>query len=121
MRHSDLAASKAELQVISENAVVGLVVLDLAENRIVRANREYCCMTGRSEAELLGGLFLSDVIHPDDSSADRRWDAPAKVGDTVHYQNRLLQPDGTVVWVHASSCVLTVRVDGWPRRILATN
>ena len=120
VRDRDLAASEAELQAIFEYAGVGLVVFDPADKRLLRVNPECCRITGRSEAELLAGLFLADVTHPDDRAADSRWDVPAKVGDTFHYQKRLVQPDGTIAWIRASSCVLAVRADGRPCRIVAT-
>jgi diguanylate cyclase (GGDEF)-like protein/PAS domain S-box-containing protein len=114
------AAREADLRAMLDCAAVGLTVFDPVARRILQVNPEYCRMTGRSEAALLGGLFLTDLTHPDDVAGDARWDAPAEIGARIDYDKRLLKPDGTVVWIHASGCVLAVGADGRPHRILAT-
>jgi diguanylate cyclase (GGDEF)-like protein/PAS domain S-box-containing protein len=114
-----LATREAELRAIFENAAVGLVVFDPVARRIVQVNPEYCRITARNELALLGSQFPPEVAHPGDWEADRHWDAPSQIGNTTHHDKRLLQPDGTAIWVRVSSRVLAVGADGCPHRILA--
>jgi diguanylate cyclase (GGDEF)-like protein/PAS domain S-box-containing protein len=112
-----LAARESELRAIFDNAAAGVVETD-ADTRILRVNPVYCRMAGRSEAELIG-LTLADITHPDDVAAEARWQAPAEPGKKLHYEKRYLHPDGTVVWIRVSSCVMAVGPDGRPSRAVS--
>jgi PAS domain-containing protein len=69
-RTAELAESEAEFRAAFESTIVGMVQVDPLTGRFLRVNRRYCEIVGRSEAELLGGMTVRDVTHPEDGAAD---------------------------------------------------
>ncbi len=102
-----LAASAAEFRAIFENSVVGKVLAEAATLRFIRANRGFCQIVGREEAELAGGFTLLDLIHPDDRAANAAGFREAlEEGRPWRVETRLLHCDGSLRWVIASIALL---------------
>lgn len=64
----ELAKSHKSVQLIVNNAPIGLAVVAL-DGRFISVNQALCAMLGFSESELLSRTFL-DITHPDDLEAD---------------------------------------------------
>ena len=110
----DAGEQDATLQALFENTTAGVAEIDAASGLFLRVNRRYCQITGRTAAELLGGLGIHDVLHPGDdrvaiSVAEERGDA----------ERRYLLPDGQVAWVWISVAVTARDVFGNALRISA--
>lgn len=104
-----LAESEARFRAVVEQAGTGIAQVD-RHGRFVLANDRYCEIVGRSREDLLGGLRMQDITHPDDLAAN----LPAfarTVQDGVPFsiEKRYLRPGGAEVWVHNS--VAPVRDD----------
>ena len=102
------------LRALFENTTAGIAEIDAATGRFLTVNRRYCQIAGRSEAELLNGLSITDVLHPDDdrlatSVAEARGDA----------ERRYLRPDGQIAWVRISVAVTARDHSGEAKRISA--
>ncbi len=115
-----LADRDALLLAVFETNTVGVTETDAADGQFLRVNRRFCEMTGRTEAELLGGLRPEDIVRPDfRAAADEerraamlafgRWDAE------VCY----LRLDGSTMWAHVGVIVCKRGPDGQPLRFFA--
>ena len=115
-----LADRNALLLALFETDSVGVTETDAASGRFLRVNRRFCEMTGRTEAELLGGLRPEDVVRPDfrlamgrerraAAVARGRWDAE------VCY----VRADGGEMWARVDVVVCRRGEDGRPLRLLA--
>ncbi len=115
-----LAERESELRTIFENAAAGVTEMDFASGRLVRVNRVFCEMLGRSEAELLGRLPRDTLTHPDDvGAANERLSAICETGQAYDAEKRYLRSDGAVVWARISASVSAFDRDGRPRRVVA--
>ncbi len=115
-----LAERDDALRAVFETGSVGIAEVDTAGYRFIRVNARFCEMTGRSQAELLGGLGPTDVIHPEDPEADLEgWHAVGAMAGFQDAEKRYLRPDGSVVWVHLSITVSARGADGRPTRCVA--
>jgi len=90
---ADLTASEANLRALSENATLGILVLD--EGRLVFANPRLARWLGYGIDEL-GQVPFSDLIHPDDRAmmVDRYRRRLAGENVPNHYEARALTKDG---------------------------
>ncbi|MES2710403.1 MAG: PAS domain S-box protein, partial [Pseudomonadota bacterium] len=115
-----LAASEAEYRAIFENSVVGKAQADPATLRFVRANRHLCDILGYGEAELLGGMSIIQIIHPDDrAEVEAGLRAALAAERSYALEARLLRKDGGERWVTGSVLVLP-RAPGRTAAIVAT-
>ncbi|MBB5695293.1 bifunctional diguanylate cyclase/phosphodiesterase [Muricoccus pecuniae] len=115
-----IAEREGALQAVFETGTVGVAEIDASISRFVRVNPRFCEMTGRAEAELLGGLGVADVVHPDDLEADlARWYAIRDAGGARDAEKRYLRPDGSVLWVRLSMTVSARDAEGRPTRCVA--
>ena len=114
------AARASEYQAIFDNAAAGAVEYEPASNRLLRVNRVFCQMMGRSEADLLGGVTPSALTHPDDWDKDsEHWAALTGTGEACNVEKRYLRPDGAIVWAHVSASIAAADGDELPGRIIA--
>ncbi|TPG59679.1 EAL domain-containing protein [Roseomonas nepalensis] len=114
-----LAAREASLRAIFDNGTAGIAEVDATTRRFLRVNRRYAEITGRSEAELLGGLGPMDVVHPDARERIRgTWEA-ARDRDNWEMEARYLRPDGTMVWARLSVAVVARDAAGAPVRLVS--
>ena len=115
-----LADRDALLLAVFETDTVGVTETDAVDGRFLRVNRRFCEMSGRTEAELLGGLRPEDIVRPDFHAAageerraavlaHGRWDAE------VCY----LHSDGSAMWAHVGVIVCKRGPDGQPLRLFA--
>ncbi|MGG5890867.1 MHYT domain-containing protein [Falsiroseomonas sp. HC035] len=104
-----LAESQARFRAVVEQASTGIAQAD-RHGRFVLANDRYCEIVGRSREELLGGLRMQDITHPDDLTANLlAFARTVRDGVPFSIEKRYLRPDGAEVWVHNS--VAPVRDD----------
>ena len=108
LRASEQALVDAEARFRSafEQAPIGMG-LATRDGRILRANRAFGQILGRSSEEL-AGVPIRDLTHPDDWEANAVQIRALFSGETDHYQmeKRYLHADGHVVWVSVTtSCV----------------
>jgi two-component system sensor histidine kinase/response regulator len=117
LRAAALRGSEECLQGMFNQSIVGLARVDL-HGRFVQANRKYCEIVGRSEAELYQ-LRIQDITHPDDLSRNLRlFEQLARGGSPYEIEKRYLRPDGSQVWVNNSVAAL-VDEHGQPSSIFA--
>ncbi|WP_052402496.1 bifunctional diguanylate cyclase/phosphodiesterase [Muricoccus aerilatus] len=114
-----LADREASLRAIFDNGTAGLAEIDAALGCFVRVNRRYCEITGRSEAEFLGGLGPMDVVHPDARDTMRHKWEHARNRDNWEAETRYLRPDGTTVWARLSVAVVARDATGAPVRLVS--
>ena len=111
-----LKDSERQLSAIINQVSAGVVKLDL-EGRCLLANPLYCRITGRSREELKGKRLL-ELSHPDDLAENTRLIGMlVKDKKAFERETRLVRPDGSVVWVHASMSP-TFDAAGNVRRVL---
>jgi PAS domain S-box-containing protein len=89
-----LALSEVRHRAVFEQSTAGIIELGLG-GELLRANRGFCDIVGRSAAELTG-LRLADITHPDDLEQDRRHFEQAEHGTLPPegWIKRYRRPDG---------------------------
>ena len=103
----DPAAIERSLASAFDATPGGLALTDLG-GRFLRVNDVFCDLVGRSSDELVGGMALSDVVHPDDLSPDPA-DLVAAVDagtDSYRVERRFVRGGGEVIWAAASVTVI---------------
>jgi diguanylate cyclase (GGDEF)-like protein/PAS domain S-box-containing protein len=115
-----VAERDAMLGVIFETGKAGVAELDLATRRYLRVNRGFCQITGRSEAELTGGLGPADIVHPDDRDAIVGYLRDAARGtENWDAEVRYMRPDGGIAWARVSVGTTARDAEGRPARCVA--
>lgn len=99
-----LRSSEARNRAFFERAAVGTMEVDVATERLLRANARMEEITGYSEAELRT-MTLCDLSHPDDHPGVKRLYQRLGSGDADHYGSvrRYVRKDGTLVWVQVEA------------------
>lgn len=89
-------------RMLFERAGVGMAEID-HEWQIVRANAAYCQIAGRSAEQLVGGSCLAFIV-PDDiaKSESALADIMGSGPDSVSFEKRYIQPDGSIVWTRSN-------------------
>lgn len=102
-----LVQREQEFRAIFEQAASGEVLLD-PSGRFLRVNRAFVELSGRTRGELLAGMQLSDVVHPDDRARKEAALAAVVRGDLDDFrlESRILRPDGTERWVLFAAAAL---------------
>ena len=90
-----------DFRALADLADVGMATLDAATGQFLSVNPRYCATTGISETELLSGLTIADLAHPDDATlaADAVGGMAASTTDVREIELRQVRPDGCVAWV----------------------
>jgi PAS domain S-box-containing protein len=103
-----LRRSEAEFRAIFEGSLVGMAQADAATARLLRVNRRFCEIVGRSEAELLRGTTFLDITHPEDRERNAAG-FRAAIGTTGRYETekRYVRKDGEVVWVAVHTALVS--------------
>jgi diguanylate cyclase (GGDEF)-like protein/PAS domain S-box-containing protein len=95
-----LAAAETEERVISafDDAPIGTSLVSM-DGTLLRVNRAYCAITGRTEDELLGAHFRC-LVHPDHLAQSMDSLARFAAGElrSWHSETLLVRPDGDTVW-----------------------
>lgn len=99
MAEKALEESETRFRSIFESTTLGIKVLDLDGN-ILQTNNAFQQMVGYSDAELVGSHFIR-FVHPLDATRTLRnfEDIKNKVIPDFRWEHRLLNKDGSVVWV----------------------
>ena len=110
----DIHESEERYRDVFEHAGVGMVEID-SEWRILKANRAYCDISGRSIEEL-NGLSSLAFTHPDDIEISKRNLEKIAAGsaERVSFEKRYVRPDGQFIWVR-NNIALTGGGDGGRR------
>ncbi|HEX8617800.1 MAG TPA: PAS domain S-box protein, partial [Thermoanaerobaculia bacterium] len=99
-----LRQSEERFRAAFHHAVIGMVLTD-GEGRVIRANRAFEEIVGRSCEDLVA-LDSVAYTHPDDRSANTSYIRSVESEEVTHatYEKRYLRPNGEVVWarVHLS-------------------
>ena len=97
-----LQASEMRFRALVDQATVGIARVDLT-GAFTLVNPRYCQIVGYSEEELLGGMRLQDITHPDDlGPALERLHALIDGGPDFVIEKRHVRKDGGDVWVSNS-------------------
>ncbi|TDB39512.1 MAG: PAS domain-containing hybrid sensor histidine kinase/response regulator [Actinobacteria bacterium] len=94
-----LVESTERFRATFEQAAVGIAHVD-PDRHFVRVNQRFCDQVGYSREELLGGLTVAELTHPDDraDSADFIADIiSGRVHDST-IEKRYLRKDGSAYW-----------------------
>ncbi len=98
---------EAEYRALFEAAGTGNAEVEIETGHFVRVNGKFCEMVGYDATELLGGMSVFDVIHPDDRADGTGVEAIVHRGAaTFETETRYVRKDGTVVWVHLTASAL---------------
>jgi diguanylate cyclase (GGDEF)-like protein/PAS domain S-box-containing protein len=97
-----LRTSEERFRALSEHAPVGIVQTDEHAN-CWYANRRFCELVGRTEAEMHGAGWLEALHHDDRAGLLDRWWHTLEAGDGFDGEFRVVQPDGTTMHVRATA------------------
>ncbi|CAH2602704.1 EAL domain-containing protein [Rhodovastum atsumiense] len=100
---------EAALDAVFASGSAGLAELEIASGQPLRANRRYCEIVGRGEAELRAGV-------PDEIA---RWLRGAAARGSRETELCLQRPDGSTAWAHLSLSVSRRDEAGRPLRCIA--
>lgn len=102
-----LRTTEARFRGVVQQTNAGIAQTDLA-GHFVLVNDRYCVIVGRSREELLGGLTMQDITHPDDLSRNLEPFQKLVSGDGPDFviEKRYVRPDGSHVWVNNSVSVV---------------
>lgn len=97
-----LRKREERFRAIADRSVTGIAEVDLA-GRYLFVNDRYCETLGRRREELLDGMRMQDVTHPDDLSPNLlRFERLVREGQPFLIEKRYVRPDGSIVWVNNS-------------------
>jgi PAS domain S-box-containing protein len=118
-RHeAELRESEAHLSAMFNQAAAGISETDLT-GRFLRVNDRYCEIVGRTRDELLGGLRMQEITHPDDLPGNLiLFQKSVEEGEPFEIEKRYIRPDSQIVWVNNSVNLIHDEV-GKPRNIVA--
>lgn len=94
-----LKESEQQLQLIFENAPIGMALTDLNKNYL-KVNKAYCDIVGYSKNELYTMTF-EDITHPDDRNLDNDVLSHIKEGSgtNFHFEKRYIHRSGKTIYV----------------------
>jgi len=94
---AELALKKSEFRYrsIFENSLFGIALIGL-DTRFTQVNQAFCRMLGYSQSELVGGMGVADITHPDDTAASLEMVRKIFTLELDHYalEKRYLSGDG---------------------------
>ncbi len=113
-----VAASERRYSAVFNQAAAGIRLTDLT-GRFVLVNDRYCETVGYSREELLGGMRMQDITHPDDLQANlSALQRLIETGEPFQTDKRYVHRSGEIIWV-SSSVSLIRDADGAPQFIQA--
>lgn len=110
-------ASEERFRTAFQDAPYGMCLTSI-QGAFLKANKSFCQMVGRSEAELLGGAWL-DLTHPDDKNASRDVSAQLLSGavSQVAFEKRYIDSRKKVIWGRLNTSLLR-EGDGRPSHFI---
>ncbi len=113
-----LRESEQHLAAMVNQTISGITETDLA-GYFIFANDRFCEITGFSREELLGGLRMHDITHPDDlPQSAEPFQLLAEKGIPFTVEKRYLRKDGSIIWVK-NSVSATKNADGKQQSVVA--
>ena len=102
-----LQASEELFRKIFEDAPIGINLVDLDDNRLVRVNKTYCEMLGYTAAELVGKTFI-EIGHSEDNQKKSQVAAALYRGEITSYdiEVRQISATGEIVWVNVTATLI---------------
>lgn len=102
-QHEIVAREAASLQLLFDQAAVGVVLVDTHSGKFLRVNRRLAEMLGYSVDELLGIDFLK-VTHPEDMNAHVTQMEALKAGEIENFvvEKRYIAKNGATIWASLS-------------------
>ena len=94
-----LKESEQQLQLIFENAPIGMALTDLSKS-FIKVNKAYCDIIGYSKKELLN-MTYEEITHPDDAEMEKEIleQTINGTGNNFHYEKRYIHKNGKTVYV----------------------
>jgi PAS domain S-box-containing protein len=97
-----LRESEDQFAAVFRQTAVGVIHYD-ADGKFVLVNQAFCDIVGRTEAELLSGMSVRDVTHPDDLPRNiELFESLVAGGPDFEMEKRYIRLDGSEVWVSKS-------------------
>ncbi|WP_201836048.1 PAS domain-containing sensor histidine kinase [Microvirga zambiensis] len=119
-REAALRESEAHLAAIFDQTAAGFSEGDLS-GRFLRVNDRFCEITGYTREELLNGLRMQDVTHPDDLPENLRlFRRAVGAGEPFLIEKRYIRPNGSEVWVSNTVTVIHDEA-GQPRSVVSVS
>ena len=102
-----LQASEELFRKIFEDAPIGINLVNLDDNKLVRVNKTYCEMLGYTAAELVGKTFI-EIGHSEDNQKKSQVAAALYRGEITNYQIevRQISATGKIVWVNVTATAI---------------
>ncbi|MBX6743349.1 MAG: PAS domain S-box protein [Acetobacteraceae bacterium] len=116
-RIARLEESEGQFRTAFDRSVIGMAQADPQSLRLLRVNERFCRITGYTEAELLGGMTLSDLVHFENRTRPPSC-CQATDGEAGSIETRCMRKDGSFIHVQLD-CVMTEPVPGRPVRLYA--
>jgi PAS domain S-box-containing protein len=118
LAEDSIAESERRFRAVFDQAAIGICHTDLS-GRYILVNDRYCEMAGRTREELLGGMRMQDIVHPDDLAKNLALlERLIRSGEEYAIDKRQVLPGGTIQWV-SNSVSLIHNADGTPRCVQA--
>lgn len=94
-----LKESEQQLQLIFENAPIGMALTDLSKS-FIKVNKAYCDIIGYSKKELLT-MTYEEITHPDDVKMENEIldQTRSGMGNNFHFEKRYIHKNGRIVYV----------------------
>jgi PAS domain S-box-containing protein len=116
-RIARLEESEGQFRTAFDRSVIGMAQVDAQSLRLLRVNARFCRITGYTEAELLGGMTLSDLVHSGDRTGGPPCCRAAVAGQEAgSFETRCMREDGSFIHVQMD-CVLAEAAPGRPARL----
>lgn len=114
---ASLRESEARWRQTFERAPVGIFTVD-AQDRFLRVNQRYCEITGFAPEEL-ARMHRSDIVHPEDRTADAEVVRRVRAGDpdVGSRERRGCRKDGTTFWAEITLSLEPASSGGSPGMI----
>ncbi|HSL31705.1 MAG TPA: PAS domain S-box protein [Anaerolineales bacterium] len=113
-----LRESEERYRGIVNQSIAGIAETDLT-GKYRMVNDRYCEITGYSRTELLSGMRMQDLTHPDDVQQNMEMFGRLSAdGIPFEVEKRYICPDGSFVWVHNSVSAIA-GADGKPQSAVA--
>jgi PAS domain S-box-containing protein len=117
-REAALRESEAHFAAIFDQTAAGFAEGDLS-GRFLRVNERYCELVGYTREQLLGGLRMQDITHPDDLPENLRlYRRAVEAGEPFQIEKRYIRPNGSAVWV-SNTVTLIHDLAGRPQTVVS--
>jgi PAS domain S-box-containing protein len=99
--------NEAEFRALFELAAVGSAAADPRSGRILRANDQFCTITGYTHQDL-ETMTIAELTHPDDRARDREIMSELLSGQRTQWttEKRYLRKDGDSIWVLVNGSIV---------------